>query len=77
MVSARAAPREKTVKGLAVPTLIVWGAQDRVLHVSGGGVLAAVMPNARTAVMPAVGHLPMIEKPRETAGLYLKFRGLE
>ena len=71
------APLEKTVKGLAVPTLIVWGAQDRVLHVSGGGVLAAVMPNARTAVMPAVGHLPMIEKPGETAGLYLKFRGLE
>ncbi len=75
--SHEAAPLDKTVNGLTVPTLIVWGAQDRVLHVSGGGALAAVMPNARSAVMTAVGHLPMIEKPGETAGLYLEFMGLE
>ncbi|MDJ0723361.1 MAG: alpha/beta fold hydrolase [Desulfobacterales bacterium] len=75
--SLETAPLEQTVNGLAVPTLIVWGAQDRVLHVSGGGALAAVMPNARSAVMTAVGHLPMIEKPGETARLYLKFLGLD
>ncbi len=74
--SLEAAPLEKTVEDLAVPTLVVWGAQDRVLHVSGGEVLATVMPNARSVVMTAVGHLPMIEKPAETAGLYLQFRGL-
>ena len=67
--SREAAPLERALAGLAVPTLIVWGAQDRVLHVSGGGVLAAEMPKARSAVMTAVGHLHMIEKPGETAGL--------
>ncbi len=66
-------PLETMLKDLPVPTLIVWGEQDRVLHVSGAKILEAVMPNAKTEIMDAVGHLPMIEKPEETAGLYLGF----
>ena len=66
-------PLEVLLKGLPVPTLIVWGAHDRVLHVSGAKILEAVIPNAKAAVMDAVGHLPMIEKPKETAGLYVSF----
>ncbi|UCF85907.1 MAG: alpha/beta hydrolase [Desulfobacteraceae bacterium] len=66
-------PLEVLLKGLPVPTLIVWGAHDRVLHVSGAKILEAVMPNAKAEVMDAVGHLPMIEKPEETAELYLSF----
>jgi len=63
-------PLEDVLQGLGVPTLIIWGARDRVLHVSGAAVLAAVIPEAELAVMRAVGHLPMIEKPRETAEVY-------
>jgi abhydrolase domain-containing protein 6 len=44
-----------------------------VLRVSRAKILEAVMPNAKVAVMDAVGHLPMIEKPKETAELYLSF----
>jgi pimeloyl-ACP methyl ester carboxylesterase len=68
-------PLEDRVRGLTVPTLVVWGARDRVLHVSGAEILTAAMPNARAAVLDAVGHLPMIEKPEETARVYLNFRG--
>jgi hypothetical protein len=35
------------------------------------------MPKARAAVMDSVGHLAMIEKPEETAALYLGFLGLK
>jgi len=66
-------PLEVLLNGLPVPTLIVWGAHDRVLHVSGAKILEAAIPNAKAEVMDAVGHLPMIEKPKETAGLYLSF----
>lgn len=66
-------PLETLLNGRTVPTLIVWGSQDRVLHVSGAKILAAVMPNAEVAVMDSVGHLPMIEKPKETAELVLSF----
>jgi len=64
---------EAMLKGLLVPTFIIWGAQDRVLHVSGARILQSVIPAAAAEVMDGVGHLPMIEKPEETAGLYLRF----
>jgi len=66
-------PLEDLLKGLAVKTLVVWGGQDRVLHVSGAKVIGSVMPKARVEVMDAVGHLPMIENPEKTAGLYTRF----
>jgi abhydrolase domain-containing protein 6 len=66
-------PLEAMLKGLPVPTLIIWGVQDRVLHVSGAKILEAIMPKAKAEVMDAVGNLPMIEKPEETATLYLSF----
>ena len=68
-------PLEDVMTGLPVPTLIVWGAQDRVLHVSGARILESVIPEARVEVIDAVGHLPMIEKPETTAELYLYFLG--
>lgn len=66
-------PLEALLKGLSVPTLIVWGAQDMVLHVSGAKILESIMTKAKVEVMDAVGHLPMIEKPEETAALYVSF----
>ncbi len=68
-------PLEDRLRGLTVPTLIVWGAQDLVLHVSGAKMLAAAVPNAQATVLEAVGHLPMIETPEATARAYLNFRG--
>ena len=64
---------EGTLNGLVVPTLILWGADDRVLHVSGAQALESVMPKAQVATMKVVGHLPMIEKPAETAEIYMRF----
>ena len=66
-------PLESLVKGLSVKTLIVWGDQDRVLHISGAKVLESVMPNAMIAVIDNAGHAPMIEKPEKTGMLYLSF----
>jgi len=66
-------PLEEMLKGLPIKTLVVWGVHDRVLHVSGAKIIEAVMPKARVEVMDAMGHLPMIENPEKTAGLYLRF----
>ncbi|MSR14172.1 MAG: alpha/beta hydrolase [Gammaproteobacteria bacterium] len=66
------------VSGLATPTFIVWGDDDRILHVSGAHALKKLIPNAKLRVMPAMGHCPMLERPRETAADFLSFhqRGL-
>jgi pimeloyl-ACP methyl ester carboxylesterase len=70
-------PLEVLLEGLPVPACIVWGSGDRVLHVSGAKVLHAVMPEAEAVVMEGVGHLPMIERPKETAAFYLRFLDLD
>lgn len=72
-----ARPLERIVAGLKTPTRIVWGAQDRVLHVSGAEILRKVMPNAAVLILPTIGHVPMIEAPQAVAADYLVFRQVQ
>jgi pimeloyl-ACP methyl ester carboxylesterase len=65
---------EANLKGNPVPTRILWGDHDRALSVSGAKILGGLLPNASVTVMPGIGHLPMIEKPRAAAEDYLAFR---
>jgi pimeloyl-ACP methyl ester carboxylesterase len=65
---------EQRVTGLQTPTLIVWGDGDRVIHVGTAEVLHKLMPRSQVVVMHGVGHLPMIERPKESAEDYLRFR---
>jgi len=69
----RSTPLEEMASGLDLPTLIVWGEADQVLHPSGLSLLAECMPEARTLLLPATGHLPMIEKPKVTAEAWISF----
>lgn len=65
---------EKRMGGSAVPTLITWGARDRVLHVSGASVLGNILPNATVDIMDETGHVPMVEQPERCAERFLAFR---
>ena len=64
---------EPDLPQIKAPTLILWGDRDRVIHVSATKVLAAGLPNSFTVILKDCGHLPMIERPEETAGHYLDF----
>lgn len=55
------------------PMLIMWGDQDRLLHVSAGPVWAAAAPNAKLHIFEGIGHMPMVEIPAETAEVYSEF----
>ena len=68
------APLEPQVKGLQVPARIVWGEKARALNVGGARILAGLMPNASVLILPGVGHLPMLERPREVGQDYRAFR---
>lgn len=68
-------PLEDDLRGSTTPTLILWGDHDRLVDVSGAQVLKSVMPNAEVVVMPNVGHVPMVEKPAESAAAFIAFRG--
>jgi len=65
---------EKYVTGLTTPTLIVWGDKDRVLSPATAEILHKRMPASEVIMMKGLGHLPMLEEPRQSAKDYLKFR---
>lgn len=65
---------EKLLQGLQMPTLILWGDRDRVLHVSGAEILESIMPNARVVILENVGHVPMVEKPELSAAAFIHFQ---
>jgi pimeloyl-ACP methyl ester carboxylesterase len=52
---------------VSMPTLVIWGRHDRLIDVSCAEVMAATIPDNRVVVLEDVGHVPMIESPRETA----------
>lgn len=56
------------------PGLIVWGKEDRVLHVDGATELKNAMPKFDVVLMDKVGHVPMMEKPEQVALDYVKWR---
>lgn len=65
---------ENMVAGLDTPTLVVFGAQDRAISVATAEVLHKLLPHSQVVIMPGVGHLPMLEQPRQSAKDYLQFR---
>lgn len=68
-----AAPFEDALSGLATPSLITWGDQDRLLHVSGAKILHGLLPNSTLDLMPGIGHIPMVEVPGAAAQSWLRF----
>lgn len=60
--------------GYKGPGLIVWGKEDRVLHVDGAAELKTAMPGFDVILMDKVGHVPMMEQPKQVAADYVKWR---
>jgi pimeloyl-ACP methyl ester carboxylesterase len=52
---------------IKVPTLIMWGAEDKLIPVSGADWFAARIPGAVKIVYPGIGHVPMEETPDQSA----------
>ena len=65
---------EDSIVELSMPTLVVWGDRDRVLHYSGMDTLKTKLANGTFVLMPDIGHLPMIEASSASAVEYLSFR---
>jgi len=60
------------------PTLLLWGAQDRLpLHTPAyARELQARVPGARLELVDDAGHLPQVEQPERVAEAMLAFMGL-
>jgi len=58
---------------LEVPTLLIWGRQDRIVPLGLGERLVQDLPDARLEVLDECGHIPHEEKPEESFTLLQRF----
>jgi pimeloyl-ACP methyl ester carboxylesterase len=52
----------KWLHRIDVPTLIVWGANDRVFPVAYAHAYQQLIPGAKAVIIPECGHIPQVEK---------------
>ncbi|MBN2361319.1 MAG: alpha/beta fold hydrolase, partial [Deltaproteobacteria bacterium] len=58
---------------IRIPTLILWGEQDRWIPVSVGRALQREIPGSQLHVLPRSGHLLQEERPEQVAALIAQF----
>jgi pimeloyl-ACP methyl ester carboxylesterase len=54
-------------RSVACPSLVLWGARDRLVDPRLAPRLAEALPDARLLVLEGVGHVAMLEAPEPTA----------
>ena len=56
---------ENLLERIRVPTLVLWGKEDRILPPEEGFRLSSRIRDARLLVLPDTGHLPQEETPEQ------------
>lgn len=73
-VASSSAPKlEELAPSIIQPTLVLWCEEDRIFHPSGAAVLANALTNATLVNTSGCGHLPMLDRPEETARILSEF----
>jgi pimeloyl-ACP methyl ester carboxylesterase len=60
-------------KDINVPTLIIWGKQDKIINPIVGDLLDQAIPNSTLKWIDQCGHVPQEEMPEATVPLVLDF----
>lgn len=64
---------DNRMKKIKAKTLVLWGDRDRVFPAANAHSAGKLIKNSEVAVIENCGHMPMMEKPEETAKIYLEF----
>ena len=64
---------EELLARVSVPTLILWGREDRWAPVADADRFGAAIPGSRTIILRRCGHIPQEERPAETQVLVESF----
>jgi abhydrolase domain-containing protein 6 len=56
-----------------IPTLLLWCRDDQVVDLASAAVYAAAIDDTRRVLLEGCGHMPMMERPQETARSLLDF----
>ncbi|HUG75217.1 MAG TPA: alpha/beta hydrolase [Acidimicrobiia bacterium] len=58
---------------ISVPTLVISGAEDRLMSAEDQALMTDTIPGATAVVIDGASHLPSIEKPQETTAVLREF----
>jgi len=64
---------EERAKLMQLPTLLIWGSDDKETPLSEGERLSVAIPNLELRVIKGAGHFVHRERPDEVAGLIKEF----
>jgi pimeloyl-ACP methyl ester carboxylesterase len=73
IVPPDAATLEAQLKTIALPTLVLWGEEDKIVLIRYGQRFRAEVPAVQFFAFPGTGHVPQEERPWETAARLLEF----
>ena len=73
IIPADAAELEAQLKTISVPTLVLWGEEDKIVPIAYGRRMRADVPGVRYFTFPSTGHAPQEERPAETAARLVRF----
>jgi abhydrolase domain-containing protein 6 len=65
-------PQREAAK-IVAPVLLLWCAHDRVIDASAAHLYRDLLPQSTLAMLQGCNHMPMMERPRETADLLEEF----
>lgn len=63
----------ESLSDIVAPSLIIWGAEDKIFHVDNAEFLHRHLPGSRKLVMEKIGHVPMVEAPKQVAAMCSSF----
>jgi pimeloyl-ACP methyl ester carboxylesterase len=66
-------PPEPILARIAAPTLLLWGEKDAMVPATNAADYLRALPDARSVVLPGIGHVPMEEAPAATANAIRQF----
>lgn len=68
--------QSERIRSLRQPTLVLWGARDRLIPPQSGERFAQDIPGARLVVFEGLGHVPQQEDPMRTVAELQRFLGM-
>ena len=66
---------ERWLHRITLPTLVIWGAEDKLLPARYAQLWGERVPGAKVDIIPACGHIPQVEKCDLTVSKILDFIG--
>lgn len=73
----RLSGEEAGIKNVKVPTLIVWGGQDRLIPLDNAKRFEADIAGSKLVVFEDLGHVPQEEDAQKTVGALRAFLGMQ